>query len=52
MRKCVVNGWEKNKIGSEGQFPKILKQVDLPLVDHEEWQDARITHIVISQQFP
>ena len=37
---CVSNGWGKDKFGSEGQYQTILKEIQLPLVKHQECREC------------
>ncbi|EEZ99307.1 phenoloxidase-activating factor 2 [Tribolium castaneum] len=37
---CYVNGWGKNKFGKDAVFQNILKKIQLPVVAHEQCQDA------------
>jgi len=36
---CFATGWGKDKFGAEGQYQLVLKEIDLPVVNHDTCQD-------------
>ncbi|XP_070156785.1 phenoloxidase-activating factor 2-like [Polyergus mexicanus] len=38
--KCWVSGWGKNAFGPNGMYPNILREVDVPVLTHEDCQTA------------
>ncbi|XP_068200846.1 protein masquerade-like [Palaemon carinicauda] len=37
---CYSTGWGKDSFGSEGQFQRIMKEVEVPIVSHQQCQEA------------
>jgi secreted trypsin-like serine protease len=37
---CFATGWGKDKFGKDGEYQVILKEVDIPVVDHYQCQDS------------
>merc|ERR1712066_75979 len=37
---CFATGWGKDKFGAAGEYQLVLKEVDLPVVDHDTCQDS------------
>merc|ERR1712061_857572 len=36
---CFATGWGKDKFGSAGEYQLVMKEIDLPVVDHDTCQD-------------
>merc|ERR1712152_85689 len=36
---CFATGWGKDKFGAAGQYQLVMKEIDLPLVDHDTCED-------------
>jgi len=36
---CFATGWGKDKFGAAGQYQLVMKEIDLPVVDHDTCQD-------------
>ncbi|XP_066975573.1 inactive CLIP domain-containing serine protease A8-like [Macrobrachium rosenbergii] len=39
-QRCYSTGWGKDSFGNEGQYQRILKEVEVPIVSHELCQEA------------
>jgi len=37
---CFATGWGKDKFGAAGEYQVVLKEIDLPVVDHDTCQDS------------
>jgi len=37
---CFATGWGKDKFGASGEYQLVLKEIDLPVVDHDTCQDS------------
>jgi len=36
---CFATGWGKDKFGAAGEYQVVLKEIDLPVVNHDDCQD-------------
>jgi hypothetical protein len=36
---CFATGWGKDKFGAAGEYQLVLKEIDLPVVNHDDCQD-------------
>merc|ERR1712038_508273 len=39
-QNCFATGWGKDQFGAAGEYQVILKEIDLPVVSHQECQDS------------
>jgi len=37
---CFATGWGKDKFGDDGEYQVVLKEIDLPVVNHDDCQDS------------
>merc|ERR1711910_54634 len=37
---CFATGWGKDKFGADGEYQVVLKEIDLPVVNHDDCQDS------------
>jgi len=37
---CFATGWGKDKFGATGEYQVVLKEIDLPVVNHDDCQDS------------
>lgn len=37
-QRCLSGGWGRNKFGKKGEFSKIMKKVELPVVSGDDCQ--------------
>merc|ERR1712079_391851 len=37
---CFATGWGKDKFGAAGEYQVVLKEIDLPVVDHDQCQES------------
>ena len=38
-KSCFATGWGKNKFGAAGEFQVVLKELEIPVVDHDTCQE-------------
>ena len=39
-QKCFATGWGKDQFGAAGEYQVVLKEIDLPVVGHQQCQDS------------
>merc|ERR1711988_111645 len=39
-QECFATGWGKDQFGAAGEYQVVLKEIDLPVVGHQECQDS------------
>jgi len=39
-QNCFATGWGKDQFGAAGEYQVVLKEIDLPVVGHQECQDS------------
>merc|ERR1711936_1527766 len=39
-QNCFATGWGKDQFGAAGEYQVVLKEIDLPIVGHQQCQDS------------
>merc|ERR1719260_211295 len=47
---CFATGWGKDKFGAEGQYQVVLKEIDLPVVGHDQCE-AKLRNTRLGKRF-
>merc|ERR1712066_501166 len=48
---CFATGWGKDKFGAAGEYQVVLKEIDLPVVDHDTCQGDGGSPLVCPSQY-